>query len=113
MTATLDVVLLDSPPRWRVGGGCEAPLTVSGAKVELTSPRWTCPLTSSDGLPFLRGYSWKSGDVLRVDRAAFTRSPFDQMTLDFAFQVQTDPQYPTIGSQVEFTQPDGFATRVK
>jgi hypothetical protein len=111
------VVLLDSPLRWRVGGGCDVPLTANGSTAELTRPGWTCPLASADGLPFQQvssGYQWTRGDVLRVDKATFSLRSADTLSFDFSIQVETSPVDPTIGPTFSFVhRPNQSAARAQ
>src|SRR5262245_49441696 len=57
------VVLVFTAKGWQVGGGCEAPLTYQESIATLTTPNWSCPLQSAQGLPFTEfgQYTWKSG----------------------------------------------------
>jgi hypothetical protein len=103
---TLDIELdaQNGAAVWIVGGGCEAPLTLTATAATLQSPNWTCPLQSGDGLPLisLSQYTWKSGDVLLVQSASFQTVGANGLSIQFGLQIRTDPNNPTVGPLIEF-----------
>jgi hypothetical protein len=103
----IDLVLEEDG--WRVGGECVAPLTYSTGKATLTTVDWTCPLQSGDGLPTeeMEIYTWKTGDVLLVRTATFTMNG-ERLEAEYSLKYQTDPQDPTVGTDVNFASKSGM-----
>ena len=101
---------------WQAGGGCLAPLAHNGNVSQLETANWTCRLTSATGIPLveLLGYTFKSGDELLVKNARFEVIEQDKLKINFALQIRTDPNDPTVGPLVSLdSKPGEGAERVK
>ncbi|GEM_PF-2682610 len=109
-TAAADLIV------WRVGGGCNVPLPLTGKIAAMASVPPLCAMTVGAVLPLLAetGTTLKTNDQLSVNAARFELGDDGKMIGAFDYKLFTDLSNAAIGPVVRFASIAGkHGTRVK
>lgn len=109
-TAAPDLVV------WKIGGGCNVALGVSGKVAELTTAPPLCGMSAGAQIPLIgeTGTMVKSGDQLGVNSARFEVLDDGHLSTRFDYKLYTDLRDSRVGPVITVTTLAGkHGTRVK
>ncbi len=117
---TLDLVLASTASAdllvWRVGGGCNVPMPVTGKVAQMTTVPPLCPMTLGAEIPLLAesGTTLKTNDQLQVNGARFELGDDGKLAGSFDYKMFTNLSNAAVGPVIRFASVAGkHGTRVR